>query len=55
MRPHPLDALAPNAVIDHFDELVPRAVILLRGARSVAPPPAPDLPYFDRSALNEGP
>ena len=29
---HPLDALAPNAVIDHFDELVPRAVILLRGA-----------------------
>jgi phosphoglycolate phosphatase len=27
----PLEALAPDAVIDHFDELAPHAEALLRG------------------------
>jgi phosphoglycolate phosphatase len=30
--PSPLHGLAPNAIIDHFDELVPRAARLLAGA-----------------------
>jgi hypothetical protein len=54
-----LHELAPDATIDHFDELVPKAASLL-GAQPVrrwhrytpSPTVATDLPNFDRTALN---